>query len=86
MAFYFVVYQQIENATIQPYIQSKGNELTPMLVFIAAILGVGFGGILGAFIAIPAAGCLKILADDYFETLSSDPEPPKKTTSAKNKS
>lgn len=67
MAAYFVVYQQIENATIQPYVQSKGNELTPMLVFIAAILGVGFGGILGAFIAIPVAGCLKILADDYFE-------------------
>ena len=68
MAAYFIVYQQIENATIQPYIQSKGNELTPMLVFIAAILGVGVGGILGAFVAIPVAGCLKILADDYVES------------------
>jgi predicted PurR-regulated permease PerM len=67
MGVYFVVYQQIENATIQPYIQSKGNELTPLLVFIAALMGVGFGGILGAFIAIPVAGCLKILADDYLE-------------------
>lgn len=68
MGVYFIVYQQIENATIQPYVQSKGNELTPLLVFIAAILGVGFGGILGAFIAIPVAGCLMILADDYFES------------------
>ncbi len=68
MAVYFIVYQQVENATIQPMIQSKGNDLTPMLVFIAAILGVGFGGILGAFIAIPIAGCAKILVDDWLET------------------
>ncbi len=67
MAAYFIIYQQVENVTIQPYIQSKGNELTPLLVFIAAILGVGFGGILGAFVAIPAAGCLKVLLDNYLE-------------------
>lgn len=67
MAIYFIVYQQVENVTIQPYIQSKGNELTPMLVFIAAILGIGFGGVLGAFLAIPAAGCLRIIVDDYLE-------------------
>ena len=67
MAIYFIVYQQIENASIQPYIQSKGNELTPMLVFIAAIIGVSFGGILGAFVAIPAAGCVKVLVDDYLD-------------------
>jgi predicted PurR-regulated permease PerM len=65
MAIYFIVYQQIENASIQPYIQSKGNELTPMLVFIAAIIGVSFGGILGAFVAIPTAGCIKVLIDEY---------------------
>lgn len=67
MAIYFIVYQQIENVTIQPYIQSKTNTLTPMLVLIAALLGIGLGGILGALLAIPTAGCAKILIDDYFE-------------------
>lgn len=67
MAVYFIVYQQIENVTIQPYIQSRGNDLTPMLVFMAALIGIAFGGILGAFIAIPVAGCAKILIDDYLE-------------------
>jgi predicted PurR-regulated permease PerM len=67
MLVYFIVYQQIENATIQPMIQSRGNELTPMLVFIAAILGIGFGGVLGGFVAIPLAGCAKILFDDWIE-------------------
>ncbi|MFT4532237.1 MAG: putative PurR-regulated permease PerM [Candidatus Saccharimonadales bacterium] len=72
MLIYFIVYQQIENVTIQPYIQSRGNELTPMLVFVAAILGIGFGGVLGAFVAIPVAGCAKILLDDYLERKDQD--------------
>jgi len=67
MLIYFIVYQQIENATVQPYIQSRSNDLTPMLVFIAALIGIGFGGLLGGFIAIPAAGCIKILVDDYLD-------------------
>ena len=61
MAVFFLVYQQVENDTLQPYIQSKYNELTPLTVFIAALLGVGAGGFLGALIAIPAVGCLRIL-------------------------
>jgi predicted PurR-regulated permease PerM len=66
VAIYFIIYQQIENVTIQPYIQSRGNNLTPLIVFISALLGVGLGGVLGAFVAIPAAGCIKILVEDYF--------------------
>lgn len=65
MLIYFIVYQQIENVSIQPIIQSKGTELSPMIIFVSAILGIGFGGVLGAFIAIPVAGCAKVLIDDY---------------------
>lgn len=68
MLIYFAVYYQIENITLQPYIQSRRNELSPLIVFMAAIIGiVGFHGILGAFIAIPAASCIKILVDDHFK-------------------
>lgn len=67
MLVYFIVYFFIENHTFQPYIQSKLNELTPLTVFVAAVLGVGFGGLLGAIIAIPAASAVKILVEDYFE-------------------
>ena len=66
MLGFMLLYQQVENITLQPFIQAKYNELTPLLVFIAALLGVGFGGILGAFIAIPLAGCIKILLLDYW--------------------
>lgn len=64
---YFIVYQQVENTTVQPFIQSRSNELTPMLVFVAAILGIGLGGVLGGFVAIPAAGCIKVLVEDWFD-------------------
>lgn len=67
MAVFFVLYQQIENVSLQPYIQSKYNELSPLLVFVAALVGVGFGGFLGALVAIPAIGCAKILLLDYLE-------------------
>lgn len=75
MALYFIVYFFIENHTFQPYIQSKLNELTPLTVFVAAILGVGFGGLLGAIIAIPTASAVKILVEDYFERRGHRPAP-----------
>ncbi len=74
MLIYFVIYQQVENVSIQPLIQAKGNSLTPMLVFIAAILGIGFGGVIGAFVAIPLAGCIRVLIDDYLDNKSPDPD------------
>lgn len=66
MLIYFPIYQQIENATLQPHIQAKSNQLTPLLVFVAALLGAGFGGLLGALIAIPIAGCLRIVFEYHF--------------------
>lgn len=67
MAIYFAIYFFIENHTFQPYLQAKLNELTALMVFVAALIGVGFGGILGAIIAIPAASTVKILLEDHFE-------------------
>lgn len=66
MIGFFLIYQQIENVTIQPYIQSRSNTLTPLLVLIAALLGVGIGGILGALLAIPVAACIKVVLDEKY--------------------
>lgn len=65
MLVYFLVYFQIENVTLQPYIQSKQNELTPLTVFVSALLGISYGGIIGALFAIPLAGCARILLIDW---------------------
>ncbi len=74
LAIYFIVYQQIENVSLQPYIQSRSNQLTPLMVFIAALLGIGLGGILGALAAIPIAGCLAIIVEDYLGKSLPSPE------------
>lgn len=76
MAIYFVIYFLLESHTFQPYLQSRLNELTALMVFVAALIGVGFGGILGAIIAIPAASTIKILLEDHYEQREGDrPEP-----------
>ncbi len=66
MAGFFFIYQHIENITIQPYIQSKNSSISPLIVFMAALIGVAVSGLLGALLAIPVAGCLKVYIDDYF--------------------
>lgn len=76
MLVYFVVYFFIENHTFQPYIQSRLNKLTALSVFIAALLGVGFAGFLGAIVAIPVASAIKVLLEDYFKHKNPGRRPP----------
>lgn len=66
MAIFFVVYQQVENATLQPMIQSRYNQLSPLTVFISAIIGVSVAGFLGALVAIPLVSCIKIYLSATF--------------------
>lgn len=67
MLIFFLVYQQIENNFIQPYVQSRTLDVSPLLVFLAVIFGISLGGILGAFIAIPVAACIRILVVEYMQ-------------------
>lgn len=76
MLIYFVVYYFIENHTFQPYVQSRLNKLTALSVFVAALLGVGFAGFLGAIVAIPVASAIKVLLEDYFKHKNPGLKPP----------
>ena len=64
---YYITYQQIENYAIQPKIQANSTNMSPLLVFASVIVGVSFNGLLGGLVAIPVAGCLRILIIDYLE-------------------
>lgn len=64
---YYILYQQIENYVIQPRIQANSTHMSPLLVFLAVILGVNFGGLLGGLVAIPVMGCARIALIDYLE-------------------
>ena len=75
MLIYFAIYYQVENLTLQPFIQSRLNQLTALSVIVAALIGIGFDGFVGAIIAIPAASAAKILLEDYFEHSKGKPAP-----------
>jgi len=65
---YYILYQQIENYFIQPKLQANTTNLSPLLVFLALVVGVSFDGLLGGLIAIPLAGCLKIVVVDFLQS------------------
>ncbi len=65
MLVFFVVYQQIENNTVQPYIQSRVLHLSPLLILVSVMVGFALGGILGGFLAIPTVAAGRILLEDY---------------------
>jgi predicted PurR-regulated permease PerM len=61
---YYILYQQIENYLVQPRIQANTTNMSPLLVFVAVVLGVSFGGLLGGLVAIPVMGCIRIVVLD----------------------
>jgi len=67
MLGYYFLYQQIENYLVQPKIQANSTNMSPLLVFASVIIGVNFGGIFGGLVAIPVAGCIRIVVLDYLK-------------------
>lgn len=85
---FFVLYQQIENATLQPLIQGKTTQLPTLVIFVSVVLGVALMGPIGGLFAIPAAGCVKVLLGDYLQhrdDLEVGDTPLKLATKLKNK-
>jgi len=64
---YFIVYQQIENNFISPHIQAKKIELSALAVLAAVTIGLYMFGVVGGIIAIPIAGSLRVLLDEYLK-------------------
>jgi predicted PurR-regulated permease PerM len=63
---YYILYIQFENIVIQPRIQADKTNISPLLVFSSVIIGVSIGGLFGALVAIPVAGCARIALLEYF--------------------
>jgi len=62
---YYLLYQQIENYLIQPRLQATATNMSPLLVFMSVVIGVSFSGLLGGLVAIPIAGCIRVVTLDY---------------------
>jgi predicted PurR-regulated permease PerM len=64
MIGFFLIYQQIENHILQPLVQGRTVKMSPLLVLISVLVGIGLGGILGAIVAIPVGASIQILVRD----------------------
>lgn len=64
-AIIYIVYAQIENNIIAPKIQGDALKLKPVVILCSIIIGMYMLGLLGAIIAIPIAGCIRVLIEEY---------------------
>ncbi len=65
---YYILYMQVENYLLQPRIQSNTTNISPLLVLASVIIGINFGGLFGGLVAIPVAGCIRVLVLEYLAT------------------
>lgn len=65
MLVFFLIYQQVENHILQPLVQGRTVKMSPLLVLVSVLIGIGLGGILGAIVAIPVGASVQILARDW---------------------
>ena len=64
---FFIVYQQFENNVLQNVIYAKTVALSPLVVFIAALVGAAVLGIVGVLLAIPLASAFWVLGRDLLQ-------------------
>jgi predicted PurR-regulated permease PerM len=63
---FFIVYQQFENHVLQVSIMSRTVNVNPLTVLVSVLIGVQLFGLLGALLAIPAAGIIQVVVIDLY--------------------
>ncbi len=58
---FYVIYQQVENYVIYPRVMSKSVDLPGAVIVIAALVGAGLLGVVGALLAIPVAAAILLI-------------------------
>jgi len=61
---FYVAYQQVENYVIYPRVMSRAVDIPGSLTVIAALIGAGLLGVVGALLAIPTAAALLMLTKE----------------------
>jgi predicted PurR-regulated permease PerM len=58
---FFLIYQQIENYLIYPRVMRRSVRVSDVAALVAALLGVGLFGVIGALIAIPMVAAIQLI-------------------------
>jgi len=64
---FYIVYQQLENHILQPTIMSRTVAINPLAVLVSVLVGVQLFGVVGALLAIPAAGILQVIVRNIYD-------------------
>lgn len=62
---YGLIYQQIENLTIEPRISAKAVDVHPAYGFVSVLLGAALFGVAGALLAVPVGAMVLALTQTY---------------------
>ena len=62
---YALIYQQIENLTIEPKISAKAVDVHPAYGFVSVLLGAALFGVAGALLAVPVGAMILALVQTY---------------------
>lgn len=63
---FYIVYQQVENYVIYPRVMSRSVDIPGAVIVIAALVGAGLLGVVGALLAIPTAAAILLLTREVF--------------------
>ena len=58
---FFLLYQQLENYLIYPNVMRRSVKVSDVAALVAALLGVGLFGVLGALVAIPMVAAIQLI-------------------------
>lgn len=61
---FYVVYQQLENYVLYPRVMSRAVDIPGSVTVIAALIGAGLLGVVGALLAIPTAAAILMLTKE----------------------
>ena len=63
---FYVIYQQIENYVIYPRVMQRSVDVPGAVIVIAAMIGAGLLGVVGALLAIPTAAAILMLVKELW--------------------
>jgi len=58
---FFIVYQQVENGLIYPWLMARKVKVNPLLVLLSVLIAVELFGIVGALLAVPVSGAFQVV-------------------------
>lgn len=62
----FGIIQLLDNVLVQPIVVARSVQMHPLIVIFAVIIGGQFWGILGMFLAVPAAAVIKVVVVELY--------------------